>query len=266
MANGASKVILLPRGTGSLSGGPPPTAAPAPAGTLFVLGANGGMSVAPDAGFTLVFGRNEPEVHVSVGGHDKHVSRRQGVITREYSRWMLTNIGRAPIRFPDSRLLLGGNQAELPTGYTPLFVVTRRAEYLLEIRVTASAGLRPPTARDGSREEETGEEPYELGEREKLVLVCLAQRYLRNDPTPQPLTWAQVADRLNALGPGHTWTPKQAAHIVAKVRRNLSGRGVSGLLDEEVAPPAGNAINHNLITELLRTRTLVKDDLSLLGD
>lgn len=97
MASSASRVSLLPKHIGSLSH----TVPPALSGTLFVLGSNGGMSVAPDAGFTLLFGRNEPDVHICVGAGDTRVSRRQGLITRESSRWMLHNTGRLPIRFPD---------------------------------------------------------------------------------------------------------------------------------------------------------------------
>jgi pSer/pThr/pTyr-binding forkhead associated (FHA) protein len=129
-ARSASKVSLLPREIGSLSRTDPP----ALPGTLFVLGSNGGMRVAPDAGFTLLFGRNEPEVHVGVGTDDTRVSRRQGLIFREPSRWVLHNIGRLPILLPGSRLVLGGDQADLPSGYTPLFVVSARHRHLVEVR------------------------------------------------------------------------------------------------------------------------------------
>ncbi len=37
-----------------------------------------------------------------------------------------------------------------------------------------------------------------------------------------------------------------------------------GLTREEVGEPVGNMLNHNLITELLRTRTLVPPDLLML--
>ncbi|WP_279582173.1 hypothetical protein [Fodinicola feengrottensis] len=70
----SSEVNLLSQGTGSLARGVPPVQP----GTLFVLGVHGGMSVSPNSRFTLVFGRNEPEVHVCVGVDDPRVSRRQG--------------------------------------------------------------------------------------------------------------------------------------------------------------------------------------------
>lgn len=180
MANSESKVGLLPGDIGSLSR----TVPAARPGTLFVLGSNGGMSVAPDADFPLLFGRNEPDVHVCVGAGDLCVSRRQGLITREYARWVLRNTGRLPIRFPGSRLVLSGDQVELSAGYTPLFIVSPRQEHLLEVRITTSA----PSADAGHDQETYDRETYDrdqrkLGPEEKLVLVCLTQRYLRNAPT-----------------------------------------------------------------------------------
>ncbi|QOV37706.1 hypothetical protein IM697_04585 [Streptomyces ferrugineus] len=258
MASPASKVSLLPRDIGSLSR----TVPPGLPGTLHVLGANGGMSVAPDADFTLLFGRNEPEVHVCVGAGDTRVSRRQGLIVRESARWVLHNTGGLPIRFPGSRLVLGGGRARLSAGFTPLFVVSPRQEHLLEVRITASA----PARSRSRREEETRHEARELSAEEKLVLVCLAQRYLRLEPYPQPLAWAQVAFELGELQPERHWSPKRAAHIVAKVRRRLGREyGVPGLLEEEVPQPVGNTLNHNLITDLLITTTIGRSDLRLLG-
>ncbi|WP_031478704.1 hypothetical protein [Streptomyces bicolor] len=262
MASPVSKVSLLPRDIGSLSR----TVPPGLPGTLHVLGANGGMSVAPDADFTLLFGRNEPDVHVCVGAGDTRVSRRQGLIVRESSRWVLHNTGGVPIRFPGSRLVLGGDRAPLQAGFTPLFVVSPRREHLLEVRITASAPAGPGSG-PGAHEEETRDEARELEPEERLVLVCLAQRYLRLEPYPQPLAWAQVAFELGELQPERQWSPKRAAHIVAKVRKRLSKEyGVPGLLEEEVPQPVGNTLNHNLITDLLITATLVRSDLRLLGE
>ncbi|WP_308283925.1 hypothetical protein [Streptomyces buecherae] len=256
----ANQVSLLPRGFGSLSR-TVPTALP---DTLFMLGANGGMRVAPDANVRLLFGRNEPEVHVCVGPTDALVSRRQGLIVRESAHWVLHNTGRLPILFPGPRLVPGGDQAHLPTGYTPLFAVSSRHQHLLEVRVTAPG--QPPGPRGGPEryEEETRETRADirrLSPEERLVLVCLAQRYLRHGPHPQPLTWAQVGDELSRLRPAERWSPERAAHIVANVRRRRSGEnGVPGLLEDEVPQPVGNALNHNLITDLLTTTTIVRAD------
>ncbi|WP_329177408.1 hypothetical protein [Streptomyces sp. NBC_01477] len=264
----ASKVSILPKDIGSLSGGLP-SAAP---GTLFVLGPSGGMSVAPDADFPLTFGRNEPDVHVCVGMGDECVSRCQGLITYARSRWTLSNTGKRPIRFPGSRLVLKGDQAELATGYTPLFIVSPRQEHLLEIRIASVAP--PPAAAVGTdaashacRHRTSDGDTRDLAPEEKLVLICLAQRYLRNDPQPQPLTWSQVAYELTDLNPTDPWSPKRAAHVVAKVRRRLSSEAaITGLLGDDVPSPVGNALNHNLIADLLLTTTITKADLRLLGE
>ncbi|GGK27463.1 hypothetical protein GCM10011583_69350 [Streptomyces camponoticapitis] len=252
-----SKVNILPQDYGSLSRGIPPTQP----GTLFVMGVNGGMSMAPDAAFPLVFGRNEPEVHVCVAPDDTRVSRKHGYIAREHSRWVLNNTGRLPIRLPGARLVLGGDRVELPSGFTPLFIVARKREHLLEVHIaTATHGAGD----DGLREADTHEsDVWELSATEKLVLVCLAQRYLRDDPIPQPLPWADVAAELAELRPAETWAKGRAARVVAGVRTRLS-YVVPGLMEDEVPQPVGNALNHNLITELLVTTTIVKSDLALL--
>ncbi len=256
----ASKVSVLPQDIGSLSR----TAPAARPGTLFVLGANGGMSVAPDADFPLMFGRNLPDVHVCVGAADRRVSRRQGLITREASRWVLRNTGKLPIRFPGSRLVLGGSTAELPAGYTPLFIVSTRQE-----QPPGGPRHRLRTARRGSPAScgaaTFDGDAYELSPDERLVFTCLGQRYLRADPQSQPLTWSQVAFEVGESRPDERWTAKRAAHIVTLVRHRLSGEyGVAGLLEEEIPPPVGNALNHNLINHLLVTTTLTRADLRML--
>jgi hypothetical protein len=255
----SSKVDILPKGFGSLAAGLPP----AEPGTLFVMGADGGMCVAPDAEFDVVFGRCEPDVHVCVGPKDPYVSRRHGLITRENSRWVLHNTGNLAIRFPGSRLVLGGHRAQLPIAYTPLFIVAPQEEHLLQVRI---ATRNPPPSWENHHEIDTNApDGWELSQVEHLVLVCLAQRYLRQERWPQPLTWAQVADELSRLQPAEEWNWKRAARIVTNVRKRLSGE-VGGLMEEEIPPPLGNILNHNLITELLLSATLVTADLDLLEE
>jgi hypothetical protein len=255
----SSKVNLLPPDFGSLARGLPPAAQP---GTLFALGVNGGMSVAPDVEFPLIFGRSEPDVHVCVGAGDAHVSRQHGTITREYSRWVVNNVGRLPIRLSPSTLVLSGDRAELPVGYTPLFIVGPQQDHLLEVRIAAPAASASPVAyEDATRDRKV----WPLSPVEKLVIVCLGQRYLRNESYPQPLTWAQVAAELSELRPDERWGERRAAHIVTNVRKRLSS-SVRGLLEEEVPPPVGNTLNHNLIMELLISTTIVKADLRLLEE
>ena len=253
----SSKVNLLPGGLGTLAH----TLPSSQPDTLFVLGGNGGLSVAPDIEFALVFGRHERDVHVSVGMDDPHVSRRHGVITRRHRHWVLANTGRLPIRLPGARLILSGDRAELPVGYTPLFIVAPRQEHLLQVRISARAPA--PGAADASEAETQDRKAWPLSPLERLVLACLSRRYLLPEPQPQPLAWVQVAAELGELYPAESWTARRAAHIVANVRKRLSPV-VPGLREEEVPPPVGNALNYNLITELLVSTTLTKADLTLL--
>lgn len=254
------KVALLPKDFGSLNRGLPP----AEPGTLFVMGSAGGIRVAPDAPFEIVFGRNAPDVHVCVGTSDPHVSRRHGTISRPHGHWVLANLGRLPIRFPGSRLVLSGDRMELAPAYTPLFIVGPKQEHLLEARVAVgpSPGLAGGAA-DAHTAETQSRPVWPLRPVERLVLVCLSQRYLRHEPAPQPLTWGQVAHDLDRLQPHEQWTVKRAAHIVTNVRKRLSAT-VAGLLEEEIPPPVGNALNQNLILELLVTTTITTSDLHLL--
>ncbi|MDR3082064.1 MAG: hypothetical protein LBV60_14265 [Streptomyces sp.] len=59
-------------------------------------------------------------------------------------------------------------------------------------------------------------------------------------------------------------TPR-GEHRVKAVRDHLSTKGVVGLTRREVGEPVGNALNHNLIQEPLRTTTLTPPDLRRLG-
>jgi hypothetical protein len=201
-------------------------------------------------------------VHVCIGTDDPHVSRRHGTITRRHDRWMLANLGRLPIRFPGARLVLRGERVALDAAYTPLFIVGPKQEHLLEVRIAAPAPVGPGTDQDAETRSRT---TWPLSPVERLVLTCLSRRYLRQETAPQPLTWAQVAGELQELQPGEHWTWRRAAHIVTNVRKRLSPT-VPGLLEEELPPPVGNALNHNLIMELLVSTTLTTSDLHLLGE
>lgn len=254
-----SGVQLLPAGAASLAKGLPP----APPGTLFALTHRGGISVTPAAHFTVIFGRNEPEVHVCVGEDDLLVSRQHGLLRCDGTRWTLRNTGRIPIRFPGSQLLLSGHEEPLPVAYTPLFIRTAPdREHLLEVRVAGAPSAAPAPRYDQSTRIAAS---WDLAEREREVLVALGQRYLRHEAHPQPLSWRQVAEELGELQPNAGWTPKRVEHIAAAVRARLVGQDVRGLTREEVGEPVGNALNHNLLLELLLSATLVPPDLRFLN-
>lgn len=251
--------VPLQAGHGSLARGIPPSRP----GTIFVLSVAGGFAVGPKEGRTVLFGRNRPEVHVCVGEDDPRVSRQNGVLTHEHGRWWVANTGRQPIRLPDSRLLFGSEEP-LPVaeGYTPLFVPGSSGRaHVLELFVAGADGQRPVP-----RHQDITQPPHvwRLRPDERLALIVLAQRYLYQEARPQPLSWRQASAQLDELEPEFGWTAKKVEHAVTSVRTRLSRGGIPGLTREEVGEPVGNALNDNLIRELLFSTTLVPPDLAAL--
>ncbi len=175
-------------------------------------------------------------------------SRQHGLLHHDGQRWTVHNTGHLPIRLPGTQLLLSGHQQPLPVAYTPLFIRSGRGSSGVQFDDT--------THHTGAI--------WELSDRERLVLVALGQRYLRHEAYPQPLSWSNVEAELTRLQPGASWTAKRAEHVVAAVRARLAKRDVAGLTRDEVGEPVGNALNHNLILELLLSTTLVPPDLRLL--
>lgn len=249
----------LPAGHDSLAFGMPG----ADPGTIFALAVGGGVRMRPREGRTILFGRNQDDVHVCVGADDQRVSRRHGALVHRDRRWWVTNTGKLPIRLPDSRLLFRGEDpVPLATGYSPLFVRgSARRVHLVEVYVAGEGGTGPV-----SRFTDPTHPPrlWRLTDDERLVLTVLGQRYLLHEARPQPLTWRQTRDQVAELRPGEGWTAKRIEHLVQVVRARLSAEGVAGLTREEVGEPVGNALNHNLLTELLLSTTLVPPDLVLL--
>lgn len=251
---------VLPVGSSSLAY---QQSASAP-GTIFVLGPEGGVSRDPVSGAIVTFGRNLPEVDVCVGGDDDRVSRRHGLLTCDGRSWTLANIGRLPIRLPASQMVFPDTDpVPLADGYTPMFIRSRSGrEHLVEVRVAGSTGFAP--LRHDAHTNTGGS--WSLSPDERLVLVVLGQRYLRHEAHPQPLSWRLVAEELAEIRPGQGWTAKRAEHIGVAVRKRLSQAGVSGLTRDEVGDPVGNALNHNLLVELVSAATLVPPDLRLLDE
>jgi hypothetical protein len=252
---------LLPADTRSLAEGVPP----APAGTIFALAADGGFAVPPRK-FTLHFGRETDDVHVPIGVNDPHVSRLHGVLKCDGREWWVRNEGKLPIQLPGA-MLLAGNELPVEPGYTPMFIgVAKRRVHLLEVHVVG------PRIADHSHEPHSGTKSpdlHDLNLKERLVLTALAQRYLRQERYPQPVSWRQAADDLNRRQDGTHWTPTSVAHIVGAVRRRLAEPPdpVPGIrVEDGVGEPVGNTLNHNLIQALLLSTTLMPSDLYLLGD
>ncbi|TDD23199.1 hypothetical protein E1287_39195 [Actinomadura sp. KC06] len=235
-------------------------------GAIFVMGSRGGIRVSPHAKFTIVFGRAENDVHVALGVGDSGVSCHQGDLEYKDGRWWLRNTGRSVIRLPNAELLLCGQAVPLPVGYTPVFVVTSRAEHLLELTVTGHDTSAPQSSPDVSIPRRNPQVPWVLSRRERLTLVVLSQRYLRHETHPLPLTARQAATQLADLDPNTGWTAKRVARIVAGVRYRLAASGAPGLIQAEFDPPVGNSLIHNLIMKLLESATLVPQDLALINE
>jgi hypothetical protein len=237
----------------SLSGAAPDGAPP---GAIFVVGDQGGWAVPPRK-FTLQFGRDEDEVHVPVAVDDPYVSRQQGVFVCDGHMWWLENRGKQPIQIPGRPMLLRGHGCLLPSGYTPLIIISQRSRtHLLHVRVVDRIG-EVFGRRPGTRTKEA--DFYHLSKTEHMVLTALAQRYLRGEPSPQPATWKQAADTLNLVPGAKEWTPRTVEHVVTAVRERLA---VPFTSREEVGEPVGNTLNHNLIEALLRSACLLPEDLT----
>ena len=238
---------------------------PARPGTILVVADELRYQKLPSAGFEVYFGRAEDDVHVAVGVGDPYVSRRQGMLVCDGREWRLRNIGRLPIRLVDESMVLSGHELPLRAGCTPLLVgAPVHRVHLVEVHV---AGNPRRGTRIGPDTETRSPDVYELNEIERLALVAIGQRYLRQDPAPQPVSWAQAAEDLSRTG-SRRWTARSVEHVIAAVRQRLASgrRPIPGILRGEMPEPVGNTLNHNLITALLRSATLAPADLALLGE
>ncbi|CAM5657445.1 FHA domain-containing protein [Kitasatospora aureofaciens] len=249
-------------------GSPSDRVPPAPPGTIFVIGPQGGYAVPPRR-YTLLFGRDREDVHVPVGVDDPTVSRRHGVFTCAATGgdWWLVNTGNLPIELPDGVLMLTGHKRIVGPGYTPLVInSSKRRSHLVEVRVVDGDDLHPRST--SSADTAAPETVYALSPQERLVLTALARRYLEGqDAFPLPLSWEDTARLVNA-SPYATksWTYKSVANTAEDVRERLRRRGVRGLTRDEVGEPVGSMLSVNLIRELLRTATLNAQDLELLAE
>jgi hypothetical protein len=240
---------------------------PAPTGTIFVIGPEGGYGV-PPCRFTLLFGRNREDVHVPLGVDDPAVSRYHGEFTcaGPGEGWWLKNTGDLPIELPGDALLLTGQSRAVEPGYTPLTINrTGQRPHLLEVRLIKDVDRRPRATTNADTVIPAA--VYALSEQERLVLAALAKSYLEgHELYPQPMTWQETADIANA-SPYATkkWGPRSVANTVEEIRSRLHRRGVRGLFRDQVGTNVGATLSINLIRELLGTATLGKQDLDLLG-
>lgn len=233
----------------------------APAGTLFVLGDEGGYAAAAVSGRELLVGRNTPDVHVAVGRDDAYVSREHATLRcvphGDTTRWVLRNGGTLPIRMPDLAPLLRAHEAPLPAGYTPLYI---QGEQLHVVEVLVSNGNRRRGA--VAPRTRTGNLRLPLTKREWLVLVAMFAGVLAREDQALPNTWNETARLLNGVPGESGWTDRKAENVVDGVRQRLTAAGIDRLT-RDTAP--AEALKANLARVLLDTGTLVPDDLRVLS-
>lgn len=232
-------------------------------GALSALTVSGGVTVAPQEGLVVRFGRNRPEVEVCVGEDDVRISRQHGLLTCLRGQWSVTVTGKVPARLGESLMLHRDTEpTPLSPGYTPVFLRgSSGRDHLMELHVAGAAGGRPPPRPDAITVEP---KRWRLTAEEHLALVVLGQRYLSYDPQPLPLSRQQAAEQLAELAPCGRWTAKKVEYLVSGVRKRLSDSGVSGLRRDEVGEPVGLTLAVNLLRELVASTTLVPLDLALL--
>lgn len=248
----------LPPATPSLRREQPRLAAGAvPAGTLFVLGDDGGYAATPAPANRLLLGRNSNGVHVVVGSGDRDVSREQVRVRCDPGvGWRVRNVGRRPIRIPDEPELLREHEVTLPGGYTPLYVTGSR-RHVVELLVSGPGSAASPAGPETGTRDVT----WPLSDRERLVLIALFRNHLLRVPNAYPLTWRETSHLLNDVPGQGQWTERKAESVVDGVRQRLARFGHDGMTADS-APV--EAIKMNLLRFLLDTATLVPPDLRLL--
>ncbi|PUB24946.1 FHA domain-containing protein [Promicromonospora sp. AC04] len=232
-------------------------------GTLYARSLSGGVRLRPRPDRKVTFGRNKPEVQVCVGGDDQNVSRKHGTVTFHDGAWWLRNIGRRNLQLPGTQqLFTESDPYPLAPGYTPVFIRTAgNRSHLVEIYVSDGTGQGPVSAHGAPTFE--GHQ-WLLDRREKLALIATAQPYLLHEDHPEPWSREAVANLLDEIDPTGGWTVPVVGHTVDRVRKRLAKNGVPGLLQDEVGQRGGSRLKHNLIMELLASRTLVPPDLAIL--
>ncbi|MFF3863379.1 hypothetical protein [Streptomyces sp. NPDC002209] len=163
-------------------------------------------------------------------------------------------------------MVLRDHEVPISAGFTPLTIETPTCRaHLVEVYIVGYPGLVQP---DDSQAPTDTADVYDLNPTERLVVTVLAQRYLRQEPYPQPVSWQQVAQDLNRVAAYRPWNDKTAERTIANLRQRLANgpNPIRGVLRGEVGEPVGNTLNKNLIEALLKSATLIPEDLHTLGE
>lgn len=94
------------------------------------------------------------------------------------------------------------------------------------------------------------------------MLVALAQRYLRYEVAPRPLSRREVAQQLRHLHPDAAWSESTVGLTVDRVYRRADRRHARGSFAEV---GSGSGADAALSTTLVASAVLVPPDLTLLG-
>ena len=168
-------------------------------GTLVARSVGSDLAFGPKAGRAVLFGRQADDVHICVGPDDLGVSRRHGVLSCDGVGWSLRNLGRRPLRLPTGELHTNAEPAPLAIGYTPVVVPGfGDRQHLLEIYVVGADGGRPTPRPDHETHRPT---IWPLDDAERLVVLVLGQRYLRNEPFSAAAEPARCRGGAGGAGP-----------------------------------------------------------------
>lgn len=219
----------------------------------------------PSEGRRILFGRNRPAVHLCVGEHDLSVSRVHGVFVHRQGRWWLVNSGGLGIRMNDERLVAPEDEPyPLPVDQTMLTIEGLRGRrHLIEVLVTGADSTPGTPAYSMRTERTTG---HRIDREERLVVVALAQAYLRGEPDPRPESWNQVGALLADLYPDDGWTEKKAEHKARGLRLRLDVAGRPGMVARPGTADLGSSLKERLVRELIMSNTIGSKDLALIDD
>lgn len=218
-------------------------------------------SVGPGEEREILIGRNRSEVHLCVGEDDLGVSRRHVVLRHRAGQWWVRREGRRDVQLGRGhRLWPDSDPVPLAPGYTSLVLEGSHGRiHVVEIAVADADGWKRPEPTDPTLTTER----IALEPDERLALVALGERYLRDEPNARPRSWREAEARLQLVVPERRLGHKRIEHLVRDLRLRLSASGRAGLVEPDVESP-GDMLKHNLLTLLIASNSIGPSDLALI--